>query len=384
MSISSNLSPYEKISKAIEDYYPRYYELSMDIHSNPEHGLEEFHATEVLTEELERLGFKVTCPYCDIPTAFRGDLTEDKSAPAVALLPEYDALPEIGHACGHNLIALSCMAAAVGAMEVISDLPGRLVVIGAPDEEGDGGKISLLEKGGYSDIKYALSVHPGISNQTRRCYRSSTSLNVVFHGKTSHAASSPEKGINALDALVYFYRDFIDLKKDLPREITLCGMITEGGKRTNIIPDRASAEINMRTPKMEDAEEIISKIESIAKKSADVVGGKVTIEHLYPIYKNMIIDPVMIDYFEKNLDKLGVAYDNTPMKIVGSTDVTNLSHEMAAIHPTISILNEGNTEGIAGHTVEFCEASKSEYGHKKMLMAAKAMAFTIYDIFSNQ
>ena len=354
----------------------------MSIHSNPELGLNEFHATKVLTDELKRLGFKVTCPYCDIPTAFRGDLSDDKLKPAAALLPEYDALPDIGHACGHNLIAMSCIAAAVGVMEVISDIPGRLVVIGAPDEEGDGGKISLLEKGGYSDIKYALSVHPGIRNQTKRCYRSSSSISVIFHGKTSHAASSPEKGINALDALVCFYREIIEMKKELPKEITLCGMITEGGKRTNIIPDRASAQINLRTQNMKDTDEIFGKIEELAERNAKSVGGTVTTEYLYPVYKNMIIDPTMIGLFEKNLERLGVQFDDTLIKICGSTDISNLSHEMSAIHPSISIIENG--EDAAGHTIEFREASASEYGHKQMLMAAEAMAYTIYDLLSDQ
>ena len=372
--------PYKTIAAAIDAYYPRYREISMEIFNNPELGMEEFHAVKILTAELTQLGFKVEVPYRGMSTAFRAEAPGDHTGPKVALLPEYDALPEIGHACGHNLIAVSCLAAAVGALTVADSLNGSFVLIGAPDEEGDGGKIQLLEKGGYTDIDYALSVHPGMENKTRRLYRATHSFLVIFKGRSSHAASEPEKGINALDALGDFYQAFRKLRDSQPRAITLNAIVREGGIRTNIIPDHCVVEINVRTPDVDLQAGLEKQIHDLAETAAANIGAKVEYKLLPYDYKNMKTDPVLVELYEANLVRLGETYLTTSKDRVGSTDVGNLSHEFPVIHPWMAVVPEGNPENVSGHHQSFAAVSSSEFGHSQMLKAAKAMAFTIYDL----
>jgi len=372
--------PYHSIAQAIDAYYSRYREISLDLFANPELGRQEFYAVRTLAAELERLGFQVETGYCGMPTAFRADPPVINRGPKVALLPEYDALPEVGHACGHNLIAASCLAAAVGVLAVAPELKGSFTLIGAPDEETAAGKAELLERGGYPDIDYALSVHPGTENATRRQYRAASSFLVIFNGKTAHAAATPERGINALDALVDFYQAFRELRDAQPQAVSLNAVIREGGLKTNIIPDRCVAEVNIRTPDQAGTDIVTARIHELAEQAAARLGARVEYQPLQPKYREMKTDIPLVETYEANLVRLGVGYDISLKERTGSTDVANLSHEFPTIHPWMRIVAEGNPENISGHHRCFAEASASEFGHRQMLLAAKAMAFTVYDL----
>lgn len=368
----------EEVVKQIEALKDEIIELSDRIHKNPELGFEEYKACGWLTEMLLEHGFEVEKGVAGLKTAFRASFTGSKESPKVALLAEYDALPEIGHACGHNIIAASSVGAAVALSKL--NLPGTVVVLGTPAEEGGGGKIIMIEGGAFKGIDVAMMIHPSDQNLILRGSLAIKEIRMKFRGKLAHAAAEPEKGINALDAVIQTFNNINALRQHLTEDVRIHGIITHGGVKPNIVPDYAETYFYVRALDDNYLLGVLEKVKNCAKGAALAQGAKVEFE-IGRGYKSRKLNHTLAEIFKTNLLALGVKPDRPPeYGGMGSSDIGDVSHVVPAIHPYISI-----TEGeLPGHSREFAEAACSERGHQGLIIGAKALAMTAVDLFTDQ
>lgn len=352
--------------------------LARRIHATPEIAFQEVNASRWLADALERRGFSVQRGVADLPTAFRAEAVGSPGGPAVAFLAEYDALPEIGHACGHNLIGTAALGAGIGLAGVIRKLAGKVVVLGTPAEEGGGGKVLMLQRGAFAGIDAALMFHPSDSTLTARRSLASYRLQVKFLGKASHAAAAPYEGINALDGLIQMFVNIGLLRQQLRDDARVHGVITYGGAAPNIIPDRAEAAFSVRAEDSSYAAEALERIINCGRAGAAATGARFEYETKKG-YAAIKPNRVLADAFGRHLQQLNWAVDSPPSRPrMGSTDMGDVSQVIPSIHPYLSI-----GKNIAGHSVEFREAALSQQGFNAMLTAAKAMALTGLDLLTD-
>jgi amidohydrolase len=353
-------------------------ELARRIHSTPETAFQEVQSSRWLAETLRAHGFQTQLGIADLPTAFRAEADGSSPGPSVAFLAEYDALPEIGHACGHNLICTGALGAGIGLAAALGSVPGKVVVFGTPAEEGGGGKVLMLERGVFTGIDAAIMFHPSNATFTARPSLASNRLKVRFLGKAAHAAAAPFEGINALDALIQMFVNIGLLRQQLRDDARVHGIITYGGAAPNIIPDRAEATFSIRALDREYAAMVLDKVIKCAEAGAEATGATLEVDTKKG-YDAINPNGPLAQAFGRHLEELGWPVDLTPAKPrMGSTDMGDVSQVMPAIHPYVKI-----ADNVAGHTVEFREAALSDRGTQAMLIAAKAMALTGLDYLSN-
>lgn len=369
----------EKAIRAIDDLSAELIQISSTLHANPETAFKEFRSAALLCDTLDGYGFAVERGVGGLETAFRAEAQGNGSGPAIAILAEYDALPDMGHACGHNIIATSAIGAAIAVKQVLGELPGRVVVIGTPAEEGGGGKVILLERGVFQDIDAAMMVHPASRTMVLRGSLASTRLRIEFSGKASHAAAAPEDGINALDAVILTFTNVNALRLHLKSDARVHGIITNGGSAANIIPDYAAATFSVRAASQKYALEVLERVIQCAQAAGMATGA--TLKHsTRPGYAQMIPNQTMARAFADNWRAIQVeVHAPRPNERMGSTDMGNVSQALPGIHPYIAIAPNGT----AGHTIEFREAAISDAGHAGLLNAAKGMAMTTIDLLSD-
>ena len=346
------------------------------IHANPELGCEEVKASAYLRQLLKNEGFTVEDVLKDqFPTAFKasygnGDIN-------IGFLAEYDALPEIGHGCGHNLIAAMSTTAAIVCGKALRD---KITVhlFGCPAEETIGSKVMMSEAGIFDGLTAALICHPGSDTTFGGTSYATHPLQITFKGKPAHVADPDYHGINALDALVDFYTQLTELEKTFTEPYILGRIITEGGTAPNIIPDRAVMKATIRALSTIYLEEtMLPKIKELAKRISDKHGTEVDLYHYEPLFKNMVNHKKLEAYARDNFSSLGIK----DIKVFpddyadGSTDVGNVSHVVPTIQPEIKIGDD-----IAAHTPEFAVAADSAYGKKMALKAVMGMCMTVADI----
>lgn len=346
------------------------------IHANPELGCEEIKASDYLRQLLKNEGFMVEDVLKDqFPTAFKasygnGDIN-------IGFLAEYDALPEIGHGCGHNLIAAMSTTAAIVCGKALRD---KITVhlFGCPAEETIGSKVMMSEAGIFDGLTAALICHPGSDTTFGGTSYATHPLQITFKGKPAHVADPDYHGINALDALVDFYTQLTELEKTFTAPYILGRIITEGGTAPNIIPDRAVMKTTIRALSTIYLEEtMLPKIKELAKRISDKHGTEVDLYHYEPLFKNMVNHKKLEAYARDNFSSLGIK----DIKVFpddyadGSTDVGNVSHVVPTIQPEIKIGDE-----ISAHTPEFTVAADSAYGKEMALKAVKGMCMTVADI----
>ncbi|MBI5302813.1 MAG: M20 family metallopeptidase [Chloroflexi bacterium] len=377
MSTLSNLK--QRAIAAIDAQREELEQLSITIHTHPELAFQEVESAEYLCDALERADYNVTRGVGTLITAFRAERRGKSDGATVALLAEYDALPDIGHACGHNIIGTAAIGAAIGVRAVMDHLPGTLVVIGTPAEEGGGGKIILLENGGFAGVDAAMMTHPSGRTMVNRGSLASVRLNIEFSGKAAHAAAAPEDGINALEAVILTFNNINALRLHLKPEARLHGIITRGGSAANIIPDYAAAQFSVRAASQKYSHEILARVIECAQAAGLATGA--TLKHsVKPGYAEMIPNSVMARLFAENWNALGIQVkDVRPNERMGSTDMGNVSQTVPALHAYIAI----GPEGIPGHTTEFRDAAISPAGHAGLIHAAKGMALTAIDLLSD-
>ncbi len=364
-----------KVKDSVELQRQQLIQLSLNIHDNPELGFEEEKASAWLTGYLEDSGFHVERGIAGLATAFRA--TYGQGSPRIALLAEYDALPKMGHGCGHNIIAASALGAAVASKSIIDQLGGSVVVLGTPGEEVFGGKIDMVKAGAFKEIDVAMIVHPDVRNMVAIQALACSSLEVEFFGRPAHAAAQPYRGINALEAMILAFTSINSLRQHIKTEARVHGIITDGGEAPNIVPAHSAAVFLVRAPDNEYLAELRDKVLNCFTGASVASGARLEYRWRDRTYAPMKNNATLAQLFSQNLESLGrhvEAFD--PRFGFGSTDMGNVSQVVPSIHPTIAIASPE----VFIHTQEFASAAASEAGHEGLMDAAKAMAMTVADI----
>jgi amidohydrolase len=366
-----------EINRWLDEQRSALVDLSIKIHDNPEPGFKEEKASGWLTDYLAKNGFRVEKGVGGLPTAFRATYGSDK--PVIALLAEYDALPELGHACGHNIIAASSTGAAVASKLAVDRYDGAVVVFGTPAEELFGGKIYLLQAGVFEGIDAAMIVHPGVRDSATNSALACIGINLQFFGKAAHAAAFPEQGINALEAMILAFNAVDSLRQHIQEKARVHGIITNGGESPNIVPAHTAASFLVRAQDLEYLNELKKKFLKCFEGAAMATGARLEYKWDDVVYEPMKRNLVLARLFAQNLESLGRRVD--PLESYfgfGSTDVGNVSQVVPAIHPSMAI----TTPNVLLHSAEFVQAAVSEAGHSGLLDAAKAMAMTVTDLLA--
>ncbi|MBI3814266.1 MAG: M20 family metallopeptidase [Nitrospinae bacterium] len=366
------------VIKEIDRLNPEIVKLSRLIHSKPELAYKEFFASDTLTSFLKNHGFKIERGIGGLPTAFTASAAGRIKAPAVAFIAEYDALPKLGHACGHNMIGAISAGAAAALRNLALDSAGRIIVIGTPAEEGGGGKIKLIEKGVFNGIDIALMAHP--SNKTRVIGRMLAVVDITFTfiGKSSHASSFPYEGINALDGVILTYNNINALRQQLKEDVRIHGIITEGGQAPNIIPDRAAARFYVRTLDMKYFKEVLEKVKDCARGAAKAARCRLRIDTGKFAYHPFKPNYTLSGIFRENMKSIGIKEDLIGERDgMGSSDIGNLSQVIPTIHPEFAI----GKMNVVNHSPEFARAAVSKFGTDMMIKMTKAAAMTALDVF---
>ena len=352
--------------------------IARDIGEHPELGYQEYYAVDVLTQFLSRHGFMVEHSVAGLETAFVARYKGNKPGPRIAFLAEYDALPGVGHGCGHNLIG----AASAGAAVLLSkslELPGEVLVIGSPAEETSGAKVTLVRQGIFDGVDAALMFHPGSQNVPEVSTLALDALEFVFLGRPAHAVAAAQYGVNALDALINFFNGINALKKQIPEDARINGIITEGGTAPNIVPERAVARFYIRARSRKVLDDLREQVIRCAQGAAGMVSAQVSWRTFEFSYDEMWTNRTMADAFAENLKELGIRQISAPQAAMGSVDMGNVSRVVPAIHPYLAL---GHGTDIP-HTREFADAVLSQAGERLLLLALRVLAFTGWDVLTD-
>lgn len=352
--------------------------IALKIHANPEIGLQEFKASEWLTAYLEKKGFAIERGICEMPTAFRASYGKGK--PRIAVLAEYDALPGVGHACGHNLICTIALGAAVGVMQAVDTCGGTVLVIGTPAEEIQGGKIMMAKKGAFNNLDAALIVHPETFDLATSSALACQNLYIEFFGKAAHAAAGPDRGINALDAMILSFNGIGALRQHIRSTARIHGIITDGGKAANVIPDHSAAEFIVRAADDAYLDELEQKVLNCFIGASQATGARLEYRWDKQRYAAMRSNMTLARLYSDNMKIIG---RNAPVPNPGpgggSTDMGNVSQIAPSIHAMVAIAPRNTPI----HSTEFAVAAGSEAGIQGMVDAAKAIAWVITDLLAN-
>jgi len=330
-----------------------------------------------LCSYLEANGFEMERSICKLPTAFRA--TYGKSKPNIALMAEYDALPQIGHACGHNIICTAAVGAAVAVKSVIDKLSGSIIVIGTPAEEMYGGKSSMTERGAFSDIDATMIVHPSTTDLASTRALACITLEVEFIGKAAHAAASPQEGINALEAMILSFNGINSLRQHIVEQARIHGIITKGGEAPNVVPAYTSGSFLVRATNDNYLEELKNRVLNCFQAASLATGAQLKYRWK-DYYAPLIINQTLSQVFAKNMRALGREPQPPPERGFGSSDVGNVSRVVPTIHPEVAIA----PHDIPLHSAEFAEAAISQEGDLGLLDGAKALAMTAIDLLANK
>ncbi|MED3881660.1 M20 family metallopeptidase [Priestia megaterium] len=369
------------INETINNLQDTFYDVSKYIGQNPELGHEEFKACKALTDVLKEQGFTVEIGTCDLPTAFTAVYDSQKPGPSIGFMAEYDALPDLGHACGHNLIGTMSIAAGIGLSKAVAETGGKVYVYGTPAEETRGGKVTMAEQGIFNHLDVAMMVHPYYCHQKSGRSLAMDAIQFEFFGKSAHAAAAPHEGINALDGVLQTFNSINALRQHVKPDVRIHGVITEGGKAANVVPDYAVAQFYVRASTRSYVDEVTEKVKACANGAALATGTKLKISNYEFSYDDMQTNQTLSDVYTNNLISLGVSEQSITedQGDHGSLDMGNVSQVVPAIHPYIQICDDY----FVCHTHEFREAALSEQGREAMILGAQTMALTGYDVLTN-
>jgi len=365
----------EKLKAELEIRRSELVRLSSDIHDNPELGFQEVKAVSWLSNYLENNGFCVEKGVAGLATAFQATYGEGK--PKIAVLAEYDALPGIGHGCGHNIIAASAVGAGVASKIVVDNLGGSIIILGTPGEETFGGKIDMIKAGIFDDVDVAMMVHPSVLNMAIYRTLACLPLEVEFFGKAVHAAIHPAEGVNALEAIILAFNSINSLRQHIEEQARIHGIITNGGEAPNVVPAYSAAKFIIRAPDYAYLEELQGKVLNCFKGASSASGARLKYRWGEKVYAPIRNNVAMARLFSDNLESLGRKLDifdsQSPF---GSSDIGNVSEVVPSMHPMVAIASPP----VSLHSTEFASAAASEAGYRGLLDAAKAMAMTVVDI----
>lgn len=358
----------------------RLVDISRQIHAHPELNYQEVFAHDLLTSALDDNGLSPTRRAYDVATAF--EARAGREGPEVAVLCEYDALPGIGHACGHNVIAAAGLGAGVAAALVADAAGGRLRIMGTPAEEGGGGKVELARRGAFDGLTAAMMVHPADADLLRMDCIAVEQMRVKYQGRAAHAAAAPHEGRNALDAAVLGYVNVAALRQHIQPRERIHGVFTRAGDVANIVPAEAETFWMVRSPTMASLQPLKARVLACVEASAHATGCTCTAEwEGYP-YADMLDNGPIVASYVDNAARVGrhvVDPAQVGRAVVGSTDMGNISYLVPSIHPMIKVADDG----VPIHTVDFARYAGSEHGDRAVLDGAKAMAMTVVDLWSS-
>ncbi|MEX0684279.1 MAG: M20 family metallopeptidase [Dehalococcoidia bacterium] len=371
----------QQASDEIERLKPELIDLSLRIHATPEIAFQEHKSSAMLAEFLEGNGFAVERGVCKLETAFRA--TYGSGEPRIAFVAEYDALPGVGHGCGHNIIGTAAAAAGIALKSLLqADGSGTVLVIGTPAEEAAGGKVYMVDRGAFKDVDCAMMVHPGNRDTAVAYALACLELDIEFRGKEAHAAARPEAGLNALDAMVSAFANLGLMRQQMRDSARVHGIITDGGQAVNVIPARTAAKLLVRSEEDDYMDDVLKpKVLACFEGAAKATGCKLV--HKWneeARYKTMRTNMALADAYRSNIEALGrTTVMPESKRSMGSTDMGNVSQVVPGIHPAIAIA----PAEVPIHTEEFREFAKSDSGHAGMVDGAKALVMTGIDVLLN-
>ena len=358
-----------------KDYY---ISLADDIYDHPELCFEEFYCSKLLEDAFEKEGFKVERGLGSLETAFRATYSNGENGPNIGLLCEYDALP-MGHGCGHHMQGPAILAAATAVKDVIKDYPYNLIVYGTPAEEGGGGKVKMVNEGFIRELDVALMMHGGPATQTDVKSMAMSTRIVTFHGKSSHAALKPEDGRSALDALLLAFNGVEFLREHVKEDTRMQYTILDAGGPSNVVPAKAVGSFALRSYSSIYLDELIERFENIIKGAALMTGTD------YEIVEKKRLDskvpvPTLNKILMNNAEIVDAPNRKAAREKTGSTDFGNVTNILPGSCIRIAFVEDGTS----AHSQEFLDNGKNESGHNAVILAAKILAATVYDILSNE
>ena len=353
--------------------------LSDAIYANPELGNQEYESSKLHAALLEKYGFKVEKPYLGLPTGYRAEYRSAKPGPHVCYMAEYDALPGVGHGCGHNMLGAASVAAGILLSRLVDETGGWAVVLGTPAEETNGAKVEYAKRGVFRDLDAAIVCHP----TSVEYYKSGASLAMEtiefeFFGKAAHAASEPEMGINALDAVIQTFNNVNALRQQTKTDARIHGIITRGGEACNVIPEHCVCRFYVRAAKKAYLKHLYEQVMNCGKAAAMATGCKLQMRPFELGYDDLATNERLNQLFIDSLAELGVKEVADPGEASGSVDAGNVSYVCPTIHPYFPITKKN----VAGHTREFAACTQTDYAKDRMMEAACAMALTGYHIIT--
>ncbi|MBP8613809.1 MAG: M20 family metallopeptidase [Firmicutes bacterium] len=375
----------KKAMDAVDSLKETLIAMSDQMYREPELGHQEFKSSKMLAKFLEEHGFEVETGICGMPTSFRAIKHGKPGGPTIAILAEYDALPGIGHGCGHNIIGTAAVGAGAALASLIDDFQGTIVILGTPAEEGAvdnaGGKVTMVECGVFNDVDIAMMIHPSQTDVAIASSNARVALEISFYGKSAHAAGAPHEGINALDAAILTFNGWNALRQHMTEDARIHGVITKGGEAPNIIPDYSEIRMYVRAKEMKYLEELEKKVRNCAEGAALATGARVQFRYTAKTYANMVTNRTLANVFAQNLESLGRHVCLPEEKSGGgSTDMGNVSQVVPSVHAYIAICDPGTA---TSHSREFAEATVSEMGHRAIVDSAKTLAATAIDVLAS-
>ena len=348
--------------------------IAEELYNFPETGLQEYRAAALLADFLENDGFLLERGIAGLATAFRAVC--GTQGPGIAILAEMDALPGVGHACGHNIIAAAAVGAALALSHLLPPDAARIIVLGTPAEELGLGKVELIKAGYFQDVDFAMMVHPSSKRQVIKGYLGLAKVRFAFFGKAAHAAAYPEEGINALDGVIQTFNGINALRQQLREDVRIHGIITDGGVVPNIIPEKAACYFYVRADDLAEVARVRERVIACAEGAARASGCRLEVAAEGSLLAPLKINRAFYDLYSAQLTYLDLAEATAPAdKNKGSSDIGNVSQVVPTIHPHVPI-----GEGLHIHGAEFARATVSRMGKMAVLEGAKAMALTALDL----
>lgn len=369
-----------QLKQYLETIQNKLWEMSDSLYHDPELGDQEYKSMEKLVTFLKEHHFAVETGIVGRSTSFKAVYDSKKEGPTIAYLSEYDALPGVGHGCGHNMIGTMSAGAGVLLSKMVDEIGGRVVVLGTPAEETNGAKVPMAEQGIFDDIDVAMILHPADESYESGDSLAMDAIQFEYSGQSSHAAASPEKGINALDAVIQLFNGINALRQHVTSDVRIHGIIKEGGVAANIVPDKAVAQFYVRAKNRSYLDEVVQKVKNIAHGAELVTGAKVEITNYELSYDNMLTNQTLSELFTENLLATGVKKVLKAKDTYGSIDMGNVSHVVPAIHPYIGL----DSPGLVAHTKEFADITITENSHQILSKGALALASTGYELLTNK
>lgn len=369
----------EQIFREIDRIAPEIITHSDDLADHPELSGAEYESSKKIVRILRKYGYEVEIPFIDIPTAFKGSLKR-QGRQKVAFLAEYDALPGIGHACGHCVSGSISLLAALGFSAFKEAINGELNIIGTPAEETNGAKVEMAKKGVFDNYDLAIMIHLADRNSIVSQFLAMDALEFTFTGKSSHAAAAPWQGKNALNGVQLMFHAVDMLRQHVLPETRMHGIISKGGEAPNIVPDKAIARFYIRAPKRDYLNQVAEKVKNCAKGAALATQTAVKIKNFESSFDNLISNPAGESLLSNIYQEIGLKVDDRVRAAVGSSDIGNVSQRCPAFHPTIAITRQG----VGLHTREFAAAVKTEKAHQAIIDGAKILTLTALKIFHEE